>query len=1177
MGGSSSGGSSDPVRYYIRAEEQVVCSAPIDEILSIRVNDSIAYKGFADDSNVVNTNSLENGKVYKLNNNKSIKFDLTSLFGGKDSEGGISGWCDFRFGYDNQEKSRSLYNRVGNVILGATRGVVSMVMKDFYTGISPYAKAWHFRVKSTQKKDNYQTNWYVEKASIYHGNMSQEITVNNHIASDQYTRYSLCNAKETPTAIKGFVINDSTGYKGEVPNQESLTINYYDVNLNSTNNSFRFKNDARYYQTIHQGYQPAKTALPAKNFTINVAKVLETDTYIDLNGRIAKYNEVVATDSPNVTNPQTQRVQYSNVSYDAFTKALIYVNSSNTTIYDDSGSGDIRMRLPYKTDSNVVGVIYGAPTITEVDTYQSYSESIYSTSPNNICVCASGNSVYYVDNTWTIFKIKRYYYGGREEINITHLLHDARKILAINVDDTSEYITVVYAKRSSYDIGNDVFMAYGDRSVLINEINLSSLYGIRYDFHSTNTGWSPTGVAGDFYNAYFVNVKGGTAFVYDNHYFNLTMPSTIMLNDTQVDYNPAHAIYEIITNKVWGLGKDPSCIDEANFKAVADTLYNEQLGISFTYETSEKISELLQSILDIIGGVLRLNRTTGLLELKLIRGDYTKSDLPIFDYSNISEITDVSRTALSECINQVTLKYTDWETGDTASYVIQDLGLLQQTGEVNNSDITYKYIHWAETAQKIALRELCDASSQFLGCEITTNSDGRNVNLGDCIVVNFPKFKISNTVFRVNKISYGSSSDLTVKMTLIQDKYDYPTTEAYVPPQGDSGGGSPVIESTTIIRYWDIMETPYYMLYKKYGLATLEERILINPFISKISPLVSKYKASGVEEIKGMYSVDYGSTFLEADGNIDASLSCVATYNVGLTTTTISYSNGYGMSKVDNSYFAIINNEIMVVANNETLTNTITVGRGCLDTVPQKHPAGSVIYFVKRDNVPIMNEEFVNQDVSIRCYGAYGSTLDLAQNGEKSISLDVRALKPYNIANIKINDVSFGTDYTSLDYRVGNTLKITFSTRNRMYQIGDEILDWFNDENISLEEDCVIKLDWVVNNETVHTDTLLDDVNYVHVPLEVDGNKVTLRFYTEVDGVQCYQPFEQEINIKQDTNYVDLQIRDGELISYTDSDAQFDFMLDDGELKYTINSILDSELSFEKQDDDIVKIIDIGE
>lgn len=1162
MGGHSSG-SSDPVRYYIRAEEQVVCSAPIDEILSIRVNDSIAYKGFADDSGVVNTNSLENGKAYKLNNNKSMKFDLTSLFGGKDSEGGISGWCDFRFGYDNQEKSQALYNRVGNVILGATRGVVSMVMKDFYTGISPYAKAWHFRVKSTQKKDNYQTNWYVEKASIYHNGMSQEVHINNHVAGDQHTRFSLCNSKENPTAVKGFVINDSTGYKGQLPSQESLVINYYDINLNSTNNSFRFKNDIRYYQTIHQGYQPAKTALPAKYYVMNVAKVLETDTYVDRNGNIGKYNDIVA--NANVTNSQEQHTMFDKVSYDAFTNALIYVDSTNTTIHNDIGTSNVYMRLPYKDSA------------TNTSTYQVRDGTILGTSPNNVCVCASGNSVYILNNTSSIYRIKREYYGIPDEsIYITHLLNNARKVLAINVDEVCEFITVVYAKNGSSDIGNEVFLAYGNKTALINEINLSS-YGITYNFDSSNNSASVNNVDGDFYNAYFVNTKSGTAFIYNNHYFSLTNPSLMTSNDTQIDYNPAHAIYEIITNKVWGLGKDPSCIDETNFKAVADTLYNEQLGISFTYETSEKISELLQSILNIIGGVLRLNRTTGLLELKLIRGDYTKSDLPIFDYSNISEIAEVSRTALSECINQVTLKYTDWETGDTASYVIQDLGLLQQTGEVNNSDITYKYIHWAETAQKIALRELCDASSQFLGCEITTNSDGRNVNLGDCIVVNFPKFKISNTVFRVNKISYGSSSDLTVKMTLIQDKYDYPTTEAYVPPQGDSGGGSPVIESTTIIRYWDIMETPYYMLYKKYGLATLEERILINPFISKISPLVSKYKASGVEEIKGMYSVDYGSTFLEADGNIDASLSCVTTNEVTLTTTAIPYSNGYGMSKVDNSYFAIINNEIMVVANNETLTNTITVGRGCLDTVPQKHPAGSVIYFVKRDNVPIMNEEFVNQDVSIRCYGAYGSTLDLAQNGEKSISLDVRALKPYNIANIKINDVSFGTDYTSLDYRVGNTLKITFSTRNRMYQIGDEILDWFNDENITLEEDCVIKLDWVVNNETVHTDTLLDDVNYVHVPLEVDGNKVTLRFYTEIDGNQCYQPFEQEINIKQDTNFVDLQIRDGELISYTDSDAQFDFMLDDGELKYTINSVLDSELSFEKQDDDIVKIIDIGE
>ena len=109
----------------------------------------------------------------------------------------------------------------------------------------------------------------------------------------------------------------------------------------------------------------------------------------------------------------------------------------------------------------------------------------------------------------------------------------------------------------------------------------------------------------------------------------------------QLDYNPIHAVYEAITSKVWGLGKDPAVIDDANFRAAADICWNEELGISFVFESDDKVADFIDDVMRIAGGTLRIDRATGLVQVKLFRADYDADDLLVFDSDNVLEIKDV--------------------------------------------------------------------------------------------------------------------------------------------------------------------------------------------------------------------------------------------------------------------------------------------------------------------------------------------------------------------------------------------------------------------------------------------------------------------------------------------------------------------------------------------------------
>lgn len=1152
MGSRGGGGSADPTKYYIKAEEQVICLAPIDLIRTIKVNNVIAYddtKKTQGDSPIVivGLNPDQISQIIQemkannqpINKNCNVYINKPDLFGGKDSEGGIKGLVDFRFGKSDQEKSETLRSKIGDVVLSATRGVVSMVMSSFYLGNNPYAKSWHFRIKSTNYQGDYQSNWYQQKATISHGGngSSSDLSVLNFVQTSG--NYYVTNNASRPELLIGFVSNST--YEN-VKNQQSLQ--YYYLNTDLSNSSGQsFKNDVRVRRITGSGaYGNVYSNIGASNYYLHVCRILNNNEYLDVNGKIQDRTTVLQNVPDNVENDSSSRTTSPCVSYDAFTGACIWFRGS---VSDNT----IDMRLPYSYQQTQQAGSYGGQQVVTIKTYE--TRTIFNNT-SDVCVFACGNYCYLYDNNSSDKNIKCYSHSSNTTIDISNLIKDCRRVLAFYVNQEDDSIIVLTSFNTSNPYIYNLKLVYGNtQNQKFNEVDVTDKLG----------GENRQTILRN--QAYFVYTTNNVYLIFQGKALVLNKTSGSESIGVQDDYNPVHAIREILTNKVWGLGKDESIIDDDNFKMVANTLYNENMGISFTYENTEKVSELLQKILNIINGVLRLNRQTGKLELKLIRDDYDKNSLPVFNYDNIIEISEISRTALSECINQVTLKYTDYETGNSASFVIQDLGLLSQTKEINNSDIDYPYIYWKETAEKVALRELCDLSSQFMSCEIKTNTDGRKVSLGDVIIVNFPRLNITNFVFRVQKINYGSSSDQSVRMTLTQDKFDYPKTEAYVPTKPSGSGGSIYNENNNLIKNDMVIETPYYFAYKKIGLDNLNSNISTNPNFSKLSILVSKYKASGVSDVKAYLSYDNGQNFTQNDGTIPFVYSCTLTENLDYLTKKLAYSNGYGMSKVSNEYLGIIGNEIIAIGSNEDITGSISIGRGCLDTVPCKHSIGDICYFVKRDELPILNEEFGSEQIISRVIGYASNEWQYSTSGSHTTFTNMRMLRPYPVANVTINNEYYKTDYDTVDYRV-NPLTIKYCMRNRLSQITDDIYSWEAD-NITPEDNTTVELRWVVDNNVVHTQTLTSLEENVLVPSSIDDNKVTLRIVTIRDGLECYYPFEQEIKIMGSNSFIEARYNsnDGTVEINKEQSFNVNFNLVDGVLQYTIDDTLDQTLSFE--------------
>ena len=97
------------------------------------------------------------------------------------------------------------------------------------------------------------------------------------------------------------------------------------------------------------------------------------------------------------------------------------------------------------------------------------------------------------------------------------------------------------------------------------------------------------------------------------------------------DCNPAHIIYECLTDKVWGAGISELFLDDGYFRAAADVFYTEGMGLSIVWDTEEPIESFLQDVLDQIEAVLYFDIYEAKLRLRALRGGYDTALIPGFD------------------------------------------------------------------------------------------------------------------------------------------------------------------------------------------------------------------------------------------------------------------------------------------------------------------------------------------------------------------------------------------------------------------------------------------------------------------------------------------------------------------------------------------------------------------
>jgi hypothetical protein len=158
---------------------------------------------------------------------------------------------------------------------------------------------------------------------------------------------------------------------------------------------------------------------------------------------------------------------------------------------------------------------------------------------------------------------------------------------------------------------------------------------------------------------------------------------------------------------------------------------------------------------------------------------------------------------------------------------------------------------------------------------------------------------------------------------------------------------------------------------------------------------------------------------------------------VGYTDTTFNIENGVDLdlARTGQYFYAIIEDEIVRV--NSVTTNSVSVGRGCLDTVPKPHSAGVPIYFASGWYGIDRAERTAGQTMYAKLCPITGQgELALSSAIARSLTFNSRFDRPYPPAHPKINGVAY-----PIDLIVEGAINLAWYHRDRTQQTAYIVID----------------------------------------------------------------------------------------------------------------------------------------
>lgn len=579
-----------------------------------------------------------------------------------------------------------------------------------------------------------------------------------------------------------------------------------------------------------------------------------------------------------------------------------------------------------------------------------------------------------------------------------------------------------------------------------------------------------------------------------NHAWILSIESSEMFMDMDViDINPIHKIREILTDDT-AMNKPEADVNDVNFMKAADRIWDEGLGISWAI--AEK--SCLEAINELCGHIeagVRVNRQTGLFEMVLFRDDWFEEDeIHTLSVNKIKSMSlDVSNA--DEAINQLNVSYYNREAIKDSSFsVAENASIRNLSGRVNAEDADFPYFMNQRNAAVVAQWKLKQMSSPVWSGSFTTAAyEARKWNRYDLLKLAWPRKWQGEITVRILKINLGTGTDVSIDFVEVVPYssdlsssivINTPVDTTPKPPQ-------PALFKTFELSYLEAVQMN--------GQKAVDEALAYNPDAGYAAVIAKRPQTNSSSAL--MYT-DIGNGY-ERAGAITYSETAELDQNISQINTTFIVKNAGEIDMVSLGTQITINQEIMVYQSYDDETGLLTVKRGALDTIPQNHVAGSVLYFADEFITVDPTEYVTGEIINVKTLTTTPSgILSLDDVDAQQVEIQARAIRPYPPANVQFNGELFPA-------RVIGDLQIVWCARNRVQQTGGQILGW-NDGATSIEPGMSFNIElWqgtlLKYSQDYYSGTLLNFNKD-----ELAGQRYTLKIQSWRDGFKSMQVFEHE-------------------------------------------------------------------
>ncbi|MFN4342866.1 MAG: phage tail protein [Azonexus sp.] len=576
--------------------------------------------------------------------------------------------------------------------------------------------------------------------------------------------------------------------------------------------------------------------------------------------------------------------------------------------------------------------------------------------------------------------------------------------------------------------------------------------------------------------------------------------------EISVGMNPAHILVQCLTDPNWGMGYPQETIGWSFWNA-AWVLAAEGFGLNLIWTRQQPIESFIAQVLDHVGGILYIDPEQGTFELKLLRDDYWIDSLPQLGPDEIVRLERFERAQWGELPNELTVVYTDWQTGGEATVTVENLAAIQLQGGVINQRRDYPGVNYGPLAARLALRDLRAQGSPLARMSLIVARDTleRPPLPGDVFLLNWPRLGIEQMVVRVTGIDTGTLGAAEWRIDAIEDVFGLSNTVLSSPP--------PRVEEPTVEPLPPALvlavEVPYWELARRLSRADLDYLTDTDTYVGALAAAGGQGQlnwqlATGASngDLATVVGEDYAPLL-----TLDAALPASEVDALGVPVTAISQPQRLAVG--DYAYLVDASGairEAVAILAFDAANASVDLARGVLDTTPQSHAAGTRMIGVGEWLASETTERAPGESVFV---GAIPRTsIDqgdpkLAGNGQP-LMLTGRQALPYPPGRIRLNGqvepAVVAGDLTVAWAHRDRTQQTAYLVRQDEGDIGPEpgvgYTVRIRDRNGSL----------VRTESGVTGNTWIWNVTSAAVDAGAAGDRVTVEIEAERDGLASWQP-----------------------------------------------------------------------